>query len=398
MSTHARFSMSKLPRILECPGSVPLIEEYLKEIGTQEERQSKDASKGTFLHSIMADHLTRDDFRVTEVLHEDKTTNIDYVNAVESLLAWVFAQKAIYGDDYVDFVETVVSLKGFIEFTQNDLLEEVEGTGDYAFITGKTLYVCDWKFGNIQVNPSSHQLLGYAAGFLKNPEHANRFNKVVTVIGQPTGQEVIKMEEYSRDEIIRWIKHTLSPGLRKTKANPPILNPSEGACRFCMVKSRCSARKDMAYRIAQDVFKIHAQLPNLLSVDELAKVMNDFEFLDQYIRDLSSYAFKYISTGRSIPGYKVVSGRSQRVWKDEKHAVKVLATMGFEPEDLSEIKFYGPAKVEKVIGKALAKTESFLNLVTKSEPSLTLTKESDKRPAINFLTADQVFADFVEED
>ena len=395
---HARFSMSRLPRIIDCPGSVPLEALVMEERGDVDEPRSEYANKGTYLHSIMEDYLTRDVYKVDTVLDEDRRTNAEYVDAIESLLAWVFARKLEFGDDFEDeFIEQTVSLKGFISHANNDLLEESEGTMDYTFRVKRTLYVVDWKFGAIPVYPDSDQLIGYAAGKLKDPEHARKYGRVVCVIGQPfSGDEVIKTAIFTVDEILRWVKHVLSPALLQTKADPWILNPTEKACQFCKGKSRCSARKAKAFQIAQDVFKLHAELPYLVSVDELAKTMKDFEFLDAYIRDLSTYAFDWICAGNQIKGFKVVHGRSNRAWKDEKKAQRLLEEKGYELEELSEVKFFSPAATEKIISKEDRKSEWFLELFTKSEGKLTLTVESDKRPAVDFKTVEQIFGDFVE--
>lgn len=395
---HARFSMSRLPRIIECPGSVSMEEAIMKERGDVEEPCSEYANKGTYLHSVMEDLLTRDVYKVDKILHEDKRTNAEYVEAIESLLAWVFAQKMEHGENFdEEFIEQKVSLAGFIPDTNNDLLEESEGTMDYTFSVRRTLYVVDWKFGSILVYPDSDQLIGYAAGKLRNLENAKKYDKVVCVIGQPfSGDEVIKTETFTTDEIIRWVKHVLSPALLKTMADPWILSPTEKACQFCKGKARCSARKAKAFQIAQDVFKLHAELPNIISLDELSKTMDDFEFLDQYIRDLASYAFDVLCSGTPIKGYKVVKGRANREWKNPKAAQSVLEENGYEIEDVSEIKFFSPAAVEKIISKEDKKSEWFAELIHKGEDKLSLAKEKDKRPAVNFKTAEQIFEDHVE--
>lgn len=398
--THARFSPSKLPRILDCPGSVQLVEAWLAERGDVQERQSTHAAKGTFLHSVMEDHLLRDQFEITTVLHEDPVTHAEYKDACESLLRWVSMLKASAGPDFVEHIENKVSLKGFEEYTGCDLLTEVEGTVDYTLTSGRILHVADWKFGNLLVDPETPQLLGYAAGALKNPVYAEQFDKIICYIGQPlSGDQCIKHVEYSVPDVLRWIKYALSPALLKTKATPPILNPTTKACQWCDVKARCSARKHIAMLNAETIFAAYKEIkenPHLVTIEELALALDVMEFNDQYARDIATYAFNYIQTGRDIPGYKVVSGRATRKWVNEQEAQKALEALGYDVSELSDVKFYGPAKVEKLVTKQIKKSEEFLALITKSEPGLTLAKATDKRQAINFRTAEEVFGDYVD--
>jgi len=400
--THARFSPSKLPRILDCPGSVQLTEAWLAERGDVAEHQSVHAAKGTYLHSVMEDHLLRDQFEITTVLHEDTATHNDYKDACETLLRWVTTLKASAGEDYVEHIENAVTLAGFEEYANNDLLTDVAGTVDYTLTTGQVLHVADWKFGNILVDPETPQLLAYAAGALKNPTYASQFKKIICYIGQPfSGDNCIKHVEYSVDDVLRWIRFELSPALLKTKATPPILNPTNKACQWCDIKARCSARKHIAMKNAETIFAAYKQVhenPHLVTIEELALALDVMEFNDKYTRDIANYAFNYIQTGRDIPGYKVVKGKSNRCWKDELAARIALEDLGFDVSLLSDVKFYGPAKVEKIVGKVTAKSKEFLALITKPEPGLTLAKATDKREAINFQSAEEAFSDYVDKE
>jgi hypothetical protein len=124
--------------------------------------------------------------------------------------------------------------------------------------------------------------------------------------------------------------------------------------------------------------------------------MQKIPMLDQYIKDVKGYALHQVASGHDIPGYKVVRGRSLRKWVDEEQAQQALAHAGYELEDLSEVKFYSPAQVEKVIGKKKAKEDFFTTLVFKPEGKLTLADIADKRPAVQ-MDASTVFADFADD-
>jgi len=396
---HARFSPSKLPRIIACPGSAQLCEEIEHELGSSTE--SSYAQEGTYLHSITEDHLTRDAYAVETILDKDPDVHAEYKSAVETILDFAFGLRVQLKDyeDYVEYIEARVSCAGFEEFAKCDLLNEVEGTVDWMIKSNRTLYIIDWKFGKgVVVSPTSAQLLGYAAGGLKNPEFARNFDRVVCIIGQPrVGDDFFNSVTYTVEEVLRWVKHELSPALQETKARPPILRPSVEACRWCAVGVSCKARHSMALSLAESAFKIYAELPDRVSVSALSEFLDLAPNLDQYIKDLTNFAFETIQKGGIFPGYKVVRGRANRVWVNEETAKIALEERGYDVSELSEVKFWGPAKVEKVLKKADKKDESFLPaLITKPEGKLTLAKEDDAREAVSFKTAEQIFADYVE--
>jgi len=394
---HARFSPSKLPRIIQCPGSVKMCENVPRM------PSSSDAQEGTYLHSVVEDYLTRDEYSVSTVLHKDPLKHVEFRDAVEEILDWVFALKAQHsGQETTEMIETRLSCKDFEEHTGCSLLDEVEGTVDYIFSVNRILYVCDWKFGKgIIVDPSSSQLLGYTAGALKSPANAEKYDKVVCVIGQPRGhnEDHFRQTEYTVPEVLRWIKHTLSPALQETLADYPILRPSVDACRWCDVKMTCRARLAMANEIASQVFKIYAEIPDRVPLAELSEFLVKAPVLESYIKDINNYAFNIIIAGGEVPDHKVVRGRSNRTWENETVARQVLEEHGYDVSELSEVKFFGPAKVEKVLSKADRQAEFFKNLIIKPEGKLTLANVSDKREPVKFQTAEEVFANLaITED
>lgn len=393
---HAVFSPSKLPRIIQCPGSVQITD------GMTQGEQSSFAKEGTFLHSVVEDYLTRDEYQVTTRLDEDDEKNRDYVDAVNTVLDHCFTVKAALGDqEYLEHIEHTVSLKGFAEAYDNALLCDVAGTCDWSLAYGRTLRITDWKFGKgVIVNPDSDQLRAYAAGALKNPEYASQFDKVICVIGQPrVGDEAFSQVEYAVSDILRWVKHVLSPALLKTKAVPPILSPSPSACRWCLAGLTCRARHENAHKVAAEIFKAATALPDKVTPEEIAKILDMIPTWDTYVKDITNFAFREITSARTIPGYKVVQGKSNRAWVNPEVAKDVLEEQGYDVSELSEVKFFGPAAVEKEIGKKNLKgADWFTELIHKPKGKLTLTTESDPRPAAVIQSPEEIFTDFVSDD
>jgi len=400
--THARFSPSKLPRIIQCPGSVKLIEAL-----NAEQTSSSAAEEGTYLHGVVAGHLLAGLGTITRPLHEDLKKHQEYKDACEDILFWVSQLHAQHaGLAPMTYVEHRVSLASLAVPHDCEYLRDVAGTADYIFICAGTLYVCDWKFGRgVVVEPDSDQLKAYAAGALA--AFPGICNKVVLTIIQPRIPfDPVKSVEYTVEDINRWVRYDLVPALNKIDLEVPYLCPSEKACKWCPLAkdpSKCRARYEMAQQVASDVFSVFAKLPqnqpqniDLVTPEELSELMQKIPMLDQYIKDIKGYALHQVASGRGIPGYKVVRGRSLRKWVDEEQAQHALELAGYELEDLSEVKFYSPAQVEKVIGKKKAKEDFFTTLVFKPEGKLTLADVADKRPAVQ-MDASTVFADFADD-
>lgn len=403
-NTHARLSMSRLPRIIQCPGSVPLYEDFCEKEGPQEDKSSAAANEGTYLHEVTEDHLTREEYEVSSRLHEDPVKHRDFKSWVEENLQWVYAIRAVnrpVDPLFVEYLEVRVSLKGYCEELDNPLLAESEGTCDYMFVTdkGTTLHVADWKYGHGVVYPDSEQLIGYAAAALHSLPKQYKIQKVVTHIGQPRAEdECHKSAEFTVEDIIRWVKFVLSPALKQTLIRPYVLSPSDKACQFCPMKVRCSARRDLNLINAAKAFATYAQMPGVLSLDEVAEALGVFEGVSKYKNDLLKFAYNEISSGRPFPGRKIVQKNGRRAWIDEQKAAAVLEAHGFELEDISDVKMLSPTGVEKVISKKLAKEDWFTELCPKGAGSLTLVKESDPRPPVELGLITDRFADLIEED
>lgn len=394
--THALFSPSKLPRIIRCPGSARY---------DSAGHNSSYADEGTYLHSLVEDYLTREVYQVPKdvSLHSDRAKHEDYASAVEACLEWIFTLKASNPNFTSEFIEAQVTLKDFADYTDCAQMSDVAGTVDYLFIVGREIYVVDWKFGKgVVVYPDSEQLRAYALGALKNVVNAGFYDKVHCVIGQPrVGDDPFRTCTYSVTELLSWLSDTLAPALRQTMSNDPIFCPSDKACRWCVRRTRCEARHEEALKVAEDVFAAHAVIKPVVSegvsLEALKLVLDKASLLKGYIKDISNFAFQTIAAGNSFPGYKLVAGRSIRKWANEETAKEVLEEHGFDISELSEIEFYSPTKVEKVLKKQ-ANEKFFTDLVIKPAGAATLTVETDSREALKFQTAEEVFSVYTDEN
>jgi len=94
-----------------------------------------------------------------------------------------------------------------------------------------------------------------------------------------------------------------------------------------------------------------------------------------------------------LPGFKMVEGRSNRKWVDNKVLVeKTLKELGVEKTYKDPV-FVGFGEVEKQIGK------NKINAITVKPPGKpTLVVEEDKRPAIIFYKGADLLGSLEEDD
>jgi len=395
ISLHSKYSPSKLPRILECPGSVQLTETVIDSQGLA----SPGAIEGTLLHYITEQCLNAYENTVPESLITKYSLNTEQHEAVQEVLDWVTITKASYSDkEAYDLVEAKVSLSGFEEPFACAELGDVEGTMDYALVlpAHKTLICADWKFGTgVEVFADTPQLKAYCLGKLKNMSFAKHFDTVKAVIVQPRLHTENKVKEivYSIDDLLSWLKGTLVPALEKAQLRFPPFNPSKSTCQWCPAAQLCKARRLDNINTAKKVFLLHSHLPNITDLNELRKLLDKAPDLIKYINDLKAFAAQHIKKGLEFPGYKLVSGRVSRQWADVDKTLSVLKEQGISEEELQIYKLMSPAQVEKKWGKAIKSLPEFQELIVKTEGNPSLVKDSNKKPALSFKTAEQVFQD-----
>ena len=400
---HSKYSPSQLPRIVRCPGS-------WRDTNDLENTSSSYAEEGTMLHAVTEECLKANELTVPETIKKKYKIHTpdkaDLVEAVQEVLDWVAALHFKHADDpnAFELVETKVTLAGYAKDYKCKELIEVYGTLDYVFVSPQDniIYVEDWKYGKgIEVFPDTEQLLAYAAGALAIPVVASMYNEdtqLILGIGQPRlyAGEWFKSYETTPRTIVDWVSNNLSHALLNAQSKHPKYEASEKACMWCKVKATCKHRKNMAMQAAADVFKIHAKLPDKTDEEEVADFLYKLPDLKKYIADIELYAMNILKAGRTLPGWKIVHGRSIRQWKNITQAqTHYFERDDLEFEDLTITKFKSPTQVEKLIGKKNM-TEEDKDLVIKPEGKPTLVKETDKRDAIEYQNAEEKFSQFAQ--
>ena len=322
MGDHAKYSPSKLKRIIACPGSVKLSEGI-------EETTSPYAEEGTMLHGVMEysvasslDHgseemvlhippkaeLDKEQMRACEA-------SLDYLNDLLRDLRLACPEIAVY-------TEKKVSLAKF-------KLDDCGGTADIVISASSTggsrvIHVIDWKFGQgvfvpVKDNP---QLKSYGLGALVAPTVACKYDKVFTHVVQPRLNNFASAE-YTPKELMEWASFVVGPALISAELGGSF-EPGEEQCKWCLAKGICRARYEVAEATAKKVFAAYAVDADKVTDAEVKWLLDDAKVLEGYVKDLKARALGMGLRGENFPGHKVVLGRGSRVWKNPKKAEQPL--------------------------------------------------------------------------
>ena len=131
--------------------------------------------------------------------------------------------------------------------------------------------------------------------------------------------------------------------------------------------------------------------PGLISISELAEILPTLNRISSWIESVFAFlSSEAISHGVPIPGYKVVEGRSKRVFTDTKAVVDTAIQNGYT--DLYKQQLITLTEFEKMMGKKRF-AELLGDYVAKPPGKLALVPENDPRPPVDLNNApDQEFA------
>ncbi len=123
--------------------------------------------------------------------------------------------------------------------------------------------------------------------------------------------------------------------------------------------------------------------PDTLELAEIgADILIQADELEAWVKDVRKYALEEALSGKTIPRWKVVEGRSNRCYKSQEELLERLTRAGIPAEALVDTKLKGITALEKQVGKK--KLEELAgDLIIKPAGAPTLAPETDKRPALD---------------
>lgn len=373
---HAKLSASGSKKWLTCTPSARLEEQFPDE-------RSTFAAEGTFMHELFELLLLNYLQRITAQefedrlgrLHADGFWTAELDEAVREAVA--FAENVIE-QARKDTPDCIVLLEQRLDFSP--WVPEGFGTGDLVIVSDQCLHALDLKGGKgVPVSAiDNSQMRLYALGALHQLGHLFDARSVKTTVLQPRLQNY-SSEELSVDELTRWADDYVRP--RATLAwdgAGEFVAGEHCTSGFCKARFTCAARAQHNLALAKREFTP----PELLTVDQIAAILPRADEAIAWLQDVKTYALSQAETGHTVPGFKLVAGRTVRKYNDPDAVAKALADAGVPEAAIYERSLLGITAMEKLLGKRKF-SELLDGLVTKTDPKPVLVPESDKRPALS---------------
>ena len=413
---HALLSASSSKQWLNCPPSARLQEQFPNE-------SSVYAAEGTFAHEVC-------EYKVRKYLKErvKRPQSEEYYTEEIDQITDVYAEFVISIIEEMkrSGCEPLVMVEERVDYTH--IAPSGFGTAD-MLIVGKdengngVLHIADFKTGQGVFVDADHnsQMMLYALGALAAYGYIYDIKIVRMSIIQPR-LDNISTFECTREELENW-----GESIRKIAILAYEGKGEQRAgdwCRFCRAKPVCKACKDEALSLCREEFLdldegafsdesvpsdgIRAspadnsengtvpvfKQPGLVSLTELAQILPTLNRISSWIESVFAFvSSEAINNGVTIPGYKVVEGRSKRMFTDTKAVVDTAVANGYT--DLYKQQLISLTEFEKMMGKKKFK-ELLGAYVTKPQGKLTLVPEDDPREAVDLTatpeTPDREFA------
>ncbi len=388
MKSHALLSPSSASRWLACTPSARLEAELPDKAGTA-------ADEGTLAHRLGEAIIKRKLKMLSEAAYSIELMKIQAHELYENPMLEYCEDYAVYVlEQFAAAQANDPNAKIFIE-EELDLSKYVPegfGTGDIIIVwTGNLLFI-DLKYGKgVEVSSvENKQLMLYALGALE--EHGWLFDvdKLTMTIYQPRIDNISSWD-IAEDELLKWAEDELKP-----KAQIAFSGQGEFVagkhCQFCRLKPNCRAHAEMQLELANYDFKAEVYLKD----DEISDILRRAKSFESWLKEVKDYALsKAVLEGKKWPGFKVVEGRSDRVYLDPDLVEFKLLKEGYSKESIYKApELLGITAMEKELGKK--NFERLLkNITIKPRGKPALAPIEDKRSEFDNLS--RAAEDFKEE-
>lgn len=373
--SHAVLSPSSASRWLSCTPSARLEMQYPDKAGDY-------AKEGTLAHEFGELRLKR---------YSGEIDNLEWTERTSELVKDSLYSESLeeYAGSYADFVwekyllaqkttsDAVLRIEEKIDLTA--YVPEGFGTGDAVILADGTMEIIDLKYGKgVQVSAvENKQMMLYALGALDMFGFMYAIHTVRMTIYQPRLDNVSEWE-MPVEELLMWGMNELAPRAKMAFAGEGSFNPGKH-CQFCRAKAQCRALAEKNMEVARHEFDD----ASLLSDAEISKVLEQMDIFRNWMSAVEEYALQAALNGKAFPGFKLVEGRSNRKYVDEKKVADRLIENGYKSDLI-----YEPAKLktitamEKLVTKK-AFTAILGDLIIKPQGKPTLVPVSDKRQEWN---------------
>ena len=360
---HARFSPSSADRLIHCPPSLVMGEQY----GNRDE-SSVYAEEGTEAHSL-CEYLLR---KALGQAVEDPRPGMKYYSPEMQECAEGYRDAAmeIYETAWREYGDAIICIEQRIDFS--NWVKQGFGTSDCIVVGGGKLFVIDFKYGKgVSVSAEENsQLKCYALGAYSIFSPLYEIDEITLVIYQP------RISNYSRwslstKALLAWADEVLRPAAEMALSGKGDLS-SGSWCRFCKAKAVCRKRAEENLALARYEFAD----PAVLEDEEINRILAQIDDLVRWAEDVKAYALSEALRGKVWDDWKVVEGRANRKYLDEKKVAEAVEAEGIDP---FEKKLLSVSSMEKLLGKKRFQ-EILGDFVYRPAGKPALVSRDDKRP------------------
>ena len=358
---HALLSASGSHRWMSCPGSALFSLEF------PEQLTSKYAEEGTRAHELAE--------RLLQGHRAHEATDPEMLKHVCLYTAYV--KKQAKGKK-LSIEET-----GNLTWLHPELKR---GTADAVIRGDWDIEVIDLKYGaGVAVNPTENsQLMMYALMALWDAERQcidETYETVKITIVQPRcGDEPVRTWETTVERMIEFASDLESAAALAMTDKAPL--KSGDHCQWCPCASKCPERLRVTHEVIAAEFD---SLPTVekLTDEQISNVIKHKKTIEDFLKSCEEYALGKLSIGQKVPGLKLVRGRGSRDWNDTQEVIEAKLLEITSPDQIYVSGLKSVAQIEKVIGK-----KAIEPLTLKKEGGIKVALESDKRPEVTTISAD----------
>ncbi len=279
------------------------------------------------------------------------------------------------------------------------------GTADIILFNPNTdaIVIADYKDGQNVIYPDAPQLLEYLMGAC-NPWPVQRFKQRRTVIIQPRdARDPVKVYDWSLDEYKVKCEARIAVAVANDDPKAPLIAGTH--CKYCNANPGCPQLVTQSMTVVEQAF---ANVPtpgapgsvpvvdNTIPDERLTQILDAAPMVREWLNEIEIEALRRFQSGRALPGYKVIHGRSTRKWAmDEVDLLAKFHSMGIPQKDSMKTVIRTPKQIEslaRVKDWSDRKKTSLAKMTTKPEGALKVVPSSTKGAPVLF-DANALFAD-----
>jgi hypothetical protein len=358
------------------------------------------ARRGTAAHTVC--QLLLDGETVPETLTVDgEVIEVDD-EMLEHTRAYVRLVEVLRHDTPFHGVEAPVSLQWLLDAHGIDNIR-LDGTTDFWAYDpiARIVFDVDFKYGaGVAVSAVNNtQARLYGLDLMHRYPDAK---KLRVVIVQPrAGDEPIRYEDISREDLETWAQSVVIPAVRRIGAGDTSENPGDGKhCRWCPRAATCSALYETVCASAAEAFSdpVPAPVPTLSS-ERLAEILDKCDVIEGFVKEARIEAQRRLEAGDAVPGFKLVQKRAMRRWRDAsivEHELDQDLYSAIPRDDLfTQPELRSPAQLEKALKRHGFDAAIVETWVSRESSGVTLAREEDKRMKVTS-AASLLFSDAAE--